>query len=79
MNEFNVYPNIKKEIKLVKVVYNVFDYKPYESCKISCQFFTSDGLPFETKIYDLTGDDFKNWGTDDKYIENWLKEIIYLN
>lgn len=79
-NEFNLYPNLKKTITLVKCKYNVFNYIPYTSCQISAQFFTTDDIPFETKIYELNqSNGFNNWSNDDKYLEMWLKDQINLN
>lgn len=80
MSEFILYPNIKKIITMNKVRYNVFNYIPYTSAQISVQFFDLDDLPVETKIFEINqSNGFNNWGTDDKYLESWIKEQIKSN
>lgn len=77
MSEINVYPNLKKTITIVKARYNVFNYLPFTSAQISVQFFDLNDMPIETKIYQIDETNgFKDWGSDDKYLENWVKAKI---
>ena len=41
------------------------------SVKIITQYFDKDRGVYLTQDT-LTGDDYKNWGTDDDYIVNWI-------
>lgn len=77
MTEINVYPNLKKTITMVKAKYTVFNYLPFTSAQISVQFFDENDIPVETRIYEINyNNGFDKWGTDDKYLENWVKNII---
>ncbi len=77
MSEFILYPNIKKTIVMNKIRYNVFNYIPYTSAQISVQFVDIDGYPVETKIFEInTSNGFLDWGSDDKFIELWIKEQL---
>lgn len=76
--EFNIYPNIKKSITIVKARYAVFNYVPFTSANVSVQFFDADDLPIETKVYEINvTNGFNDWGTDDKFLEAWIKQQIY--
>lgn len=69
-----VYPNLKKIIKMVRARYNVFDYIPFTSCKISVQLFSDEDRPVETRIYELNKENgFLDWGNDDKFLSDWVK------
>jgi hypothetical protein len=75
--EFNLYPNIKKTITMVKIRYNVFDYIPFQSARIAIQFIDDQGVPVENKVLELnTTNGFNQWGNDDKFLENWIKQQL---
>lgn len=69
-----LYPNIKKQITMVKFRYSIFEYKPYEYARISVMFLDETDTPVDNAIYTLdTSNGFLEWGNDDKYIETWLR------
>ena len=75
--EFNLYPNIKKTITIVKARYNVFDYVPYQSARIAVQFIDDQDAGVENKILELnTTNGFNQWGNDDKFLETWIKKQL---
>lgn len=77
--EFNLYPNIKKTITIVKARYNVFDYVPYQSARIAVQFIDDQDTGVENKILELnTTNGFNQWGNDDKFLETWIKKQLAL-
>jgi hypothetical protein len=46
------------------------------SATISVQLFTIDNSLVDTKVYIMNGDDYKNWGSDDLYIQHWVQEKL---
>lgn len=76
--EFNLYPNLKKTIVMVKIRYSVYEYKPFEFAKISVVYLDEQDTPIDNKLLELNNTNgFNNWGNDDKYLETWIKERIY--
>ena len=74
MSEVNIYPNLKKTIKLVKAIYTVYNYLPFTSCQISVQLCGEDGIPVETRIYQLDNTNgFQDWSNDDRYLDSWVR------
>lgn len=72
--EFNLYPNIKKTITMVRVRYNIFEYCPFQYAKIAVQFIDDQGIAVDNKLLEInTTNGFLQWGSDDKYLENWIK------
>lgn len=77
MAEFPVYPNLKKTILMVKCRYNIYNYLPFTSAQISAQLFDENDLPVETRIYEINNTNgFDKWGSDDSYIQNWIKNKL---
>jgi hypothetical protein len=77
--EFNLYPNIKKTITMVKIRYNVYEYKPFQYARIAIQYLDENDTPVENKVLLLdTTNGFNNWGSDDKFLETWIKSQILL-
>ena len=73
MTEVNIYPNLKKTIKIVKARIGVFNYIINTSADISAQLMDENDLPIETRILHIDGEDFAQWGTDDAYLISWVK------
>ena len=72
--EIPIYPNLKKSIKIVKCKYNVFNYIPFTSAKISTQLFDDNDIAIETRVYEINQDNgFMQWGTDDTFLTKWVQ------
>lgn len=77
MSEVNIYPNLKKTIKLVKARFSVFNYLPFTSCQISVQLFDEADMPVETRVYQLDNTNgFQDWSSDDRYLESWVRNKL---
>lgn len=72
-NEFNVYPNITITQRVVKARFAVADYIPFTRARIMCILYDENDKAIDNRTYMLEGEDFLNWGSDDKYLVNWIK------
>jgi hypothetical protein len=80
MSEFNIYPNLKKTILIVKAKIHVYEYKVFEHAKIACQLLDENGNLVENRTYILdTTNGFNDWSNDDKYLINWIKDKLQNN
>ena len=70
---FNVYPNFSITKRIVKAKIGVMDYIPFTSAKISVLLYDDNYSVVDSRIYLLDSVDFLQWGTDDKYLINWVK------
>lgn len=73
---FNVYPNINITKKVVRAVIRISEYIPFTKANIIVILFDETDKVIDNRVYVLDGDDFLNWGNDDKYVVNWIKNKI---
>ena len=74
---FNIYPNINITKKVISAKLIVYDYILFTSAIIKCILIDQTDSIIETRMFVLEGEDFRNWGTDDKYLINWVKKKLY--
>ena len=74
---FNVYPNITITKKIVKTTIRVCEYVPFTKAVLSVLLLDENDIGLENKIFvmDVTNG-FLEWGSDDKYLVNWVKEKL---
>jgi hypothetical protein len=70
---FNVYPNFNITKRIVKAKIGVMEYIPFTSAKISVLLYDDNYCVVDSRIYLLENPDFGSWGTDDKFLINWVK------
>lgn len=71
---FNVYPNLKKTITMVKARIDVYEYRLFEYAMISCVLLDANDLAIETRIFKLDNTNgFEMWNNDDQVLVNWVK------
>jgi hypothetical protein len=70
---FNVYPNFSITKRIVKAKIGVMEYIPFTSAKISVLLYDENYCVVDSRIYLLENQDFGSWGTDDKFLINWVK------
>jgi hypothetical protein len=72
--EFPLYPNVKKTIIMVKIRYTVYEYMPFKYAKISVLYLDENDAIIDNKLLEMnTTNGFSNWGSDDTYLQNWIK------
>ena len=74
--EFPVYPNIQRILKIVKFTYQILEIKLFESVRIAVYLYTDQDVMIEARQYIIEGEEYNNWSNDDKYIINLLKQKI---
>ena len=74
--EFPIYPNIQRILKIVKFTYQILEIKLFESVRIAVYLYTDQDVMIEARQYIIEGEEYNNWSTDDKYIINLLKQKI---
>jgi hypothetical protein len=62
--------------KIVKATYRVAEYNAFSNAKIAVTLFAVNNLLIDQKLLVIDGTDFLNWGTDDSYLTNWIKNKI---
>jgi hypothetical protein len=74
---FNIYPNINVSKKIVSGKISVYEYIPFTSARVSCLLCDENNSAIENRCFFLEGEDFLSWGTDDKYLINWVKKKLH--
>jgi hypothetical protein len=75
-NEYPVYPNIQRIMKIVKFRFNILEVKLFESVRIAVYLYNENDLLIEARQYLIEGEEYKAWSNDDQYIIKMLKEKI---
>lgn len=73
---FIVYPNFSITKRIVRAKLGVMDYIPFVSAKISVLLLDDTECVVDSRIYSLELPEFAGWGTDDKFLINWVKSKL---
>lgn len=75
--EFNVYPNLKKSITLVKAEVRIIELKLFESVTVMVYLKDENGSVMDTRhfLIDKTNG-YDNWTNDDKTLIDIIKKLI---
>lgn len=74
--EYPVYPNINRTIKICKFNYKVLDIKLFESIRIIVYLMNENSVLVDTLQLLITGTEYLAWSQDDTYIVNLIKMKI---
>ena len=75
-DEYPVYPNIQRILKIVKFKYTILEIILFKNVRIAVYLFNENDLLIETRQYIIEGAEYENWSNDDQYIIKLLKEKI---
>ena len=65
------------EIKTVHYYeYSIMDYQPHTAATYSIRLLDSNKRDLKSLHGKIEGDDFANWGTDDTYLDNYMKTKV---
>lgn len=80
MNQENIplYPNLKKTLTICKFTYQILEIKLSESVRVAVYLFTENDLLVESKQYLITGQEYAQWGAEDLYLINLIKQKIQI-
>jgi len=75
--EFNIYPNLKKSITLVKAEVKILELKLFESVKVMVYLKDENGSVMDTRgiLIDKTNG-YNEWSNDDKTLIDIIKKLI---
>jgi hypothetical protein len=76
MEEYPIYPPVKRTISICKFKYQIVEIKLKESIRIAVYLFSDTDTLVESKQYLIQGTEYANWGTDDNYIVNLIKTKV---
>jgi len=76
IEEFPVYPPIKKTISISKFKYTILEVKLFESIRVAVYLFNDNNLMVEARQYLIEGSEYKVWSQDDQYILTLIKQKI---
>ena len=71
--EFPLYPPIKKTINICKFTYSILELKLFESVRVLVYLIDDTDIIRESRHYEINGNEYKAWSTDDQYIVNLIK------
>lgn len=75
--EFNICPNLKKEITLCKARIYVTNIILFESATISVQLFNDKNIVVDTLNYVIEGNEYNTWSTtNDQYLIDLIQTKI---
>lgn len=74
--EIKLYPNMKKTVNICKFKYQILEIKLKESVRVAVYLFNDDDILVDSKQYLIDGEEYANWGSDDNYIINLIKQKI---
>jgi hypothetical protein len=76
VQEIKLYPNMKKTVNICKFKYQILEIKLKESVRVAVYLFNDDDILVDSKQYLIDGEEYANWGSDDNYIINLIKQKI---
>ena len=71
--KYTFYPPVKREIKINQFCINVVEIKLFSYVKISVGLFDINDQLVDNRMYEMSGDDYLEWGEDDGYIVRYVK------
>lgn len=74
--EFPVYPNITRSIKICKFKYQVLEVKLFQSIRIVVYLMNENNLLIDSMQLLIEGTEYTSWSQDDSYIINLIKTKI---
>lgn len=66
---------ITKITRITKFIIEDVYVKPFTNCKISVSLIDENGI-FNGKLFELSNEEYSNWGTNDNYIVDLIKQKI---
>jgi len=73
---FPVYPNLTITKRICKAKISVMRYIPFVSASINVLLYDENDIVIDTRGYVLELPEFADWGTDDKWLVNWVKQKL---
>ncbi len=74
MQNITVYPPIYREPPVKRVIsirsirVNVVELQLFRSVRVLCEMLDDNYEVFDTRYYDIEGEEYIQWGNDDKYL-----------
>ena len=75
-DEFPVYPNLKRITNICKCKYQILEIILFKSVRVAVYLYNESDTVIESRQYIIEGNEYNNWGSDDKYLVNLLKQKI---
>lgn len=76
MEEYPIYPPVKRTISICKFQYQIIELKLKESIRVAVYLFSDNDILIESKQYLITGTEYANWGTQDQYLIDLIKQKV---
>lgn len=74
--EYPVYPNINRTMKICKFKYTILDIKLFESVRVAIYLYNENNMFIESTQIVVSGTEYLAWTNDDQYIINLIKAKI---
>jgi len=78
MEEYPIYPPVKRTLSICKFQYQIVEIKLKESIRIAVYLFSDNDTLIESKQYLIKNEEYANWGTDDNYIITLIKQKVQM-
>jgi hypothetical protein len=73
---FPVYPNLTITKRICKAKIAVMRYIPFTSASINVLLYDENDIVIDTRGFVLDLPEFLDWGNDDKFLVNWVKQKL---
>jgi hypothetical protein len=71
-----IYPNLKRITNIVKFRYTILEIQLFTSIRVAVYLYNERDSLIEATQFVIQGQEYSNWGQDDKYIVNLIKQKI---
>lgn len=77
IKDINIYPNITKTIKIVKMQIGVMDMELFKSVTLRVVMFDENDIAVDVKVMTLDqSNGYNQWNSDDNYVIEWVKKQL---
>lgn len=64
---------------ITSYTYSIVSIELFSKIIFDCKLFDADGILLDSKVVEIDGEDYQNWGNDDSYIVNALSGRLGLS
>lgn len=77
VKDINIYPNITKTIKIVKMQISVMDMELFKSVSLRVVMFDENDIAVDVKVMTLDqSNGYNQWNNDDNFVIEWVKKQL---
>ena len=71
-----IYPNLKRITNIVKFRYTILEIQLFTLIRVAVYLYNEHDCLIEATQFVIQGQEYSNWGQDDKYIVSLIRQKI---